>query len=132
VQPTENATLPNGSKNSPDEKPSTIAKETSKEIAARPTTMRLSRLVRPMDEYEAIQVEEYLLRHETLRRGVSDSMSIVDSSANVLNSQMQSLLTADDPDVRKPGEWATELAVQCGKGIAELIKAKTEVMRLLK
>lgn len=119
-------------KNLPEEKLSMTATETSKSIATRPTMIRLQRLTRPMDEYEAIQVEAYLSKENALCDGVADSMRIIDSSANVLHSQMTSLLVAEDPEVRRPGEWATQLAIQCGKGIADLIKAKTEAMKLLK
>lgn len=119
-------------KNSSVENPSTKEISISKKIAINSTTIRLQRTTRPMDEYEAIQVEEYLLRHETLRRGVSDSMNIIDSSANVLHSQMSDLLKVEADAPRKPGEWATQLASQCGKTIAELIRAKTDAMRLLK
>lgn len=125
MQQTENVNLQEG-------KPTTAEIVTTKKTEARPITMRLQRLTQPMNEYEVIQVEDYCARQETLRRGVSDSMNTIDSSATVLLSQMTSLLKTDDPEVRKPGEWATSLAIQCGKGISELIKAKTEAMRLLR
>jgi hypothetical protein len=131
VQNTENATLPNANKNLQEEKQSTSDKQPSREIAKKDITIRLERLARPMDEFEAIQVEEYLLKHATLRKGVQDSMSIVDSSANVLQSQLQDLLKIEE-GVRRPGDWATQCAASCGKTIAELIRAKTDAMRLLK
>lgn len=119
-------------KNLPEEKPSMTETATRKSIATKPITIRLQRLTRPMDEYESIQVEAYLFKENALCDGVLESTRIIDSSASVLHSQMHSLLTAEEPDVRRPGEWATELAIQCGKGIAELIRAKTEALRLLK
>lgn len=84
-----------------------------------------------MKELKVIQAEVLPRSREMLLTGVLNSLNIIDSSANVLHSQMSSALTTGT-EARRASEYEIELAIQCGKGIAELIRAKVEMLRLLK
>lgn len=106
--------------------------ESSKTTDTRVTTTIRRGEIEQRHESHPTRVEVLRSPEDILSAGVLDSMSIIDSSANALHSQMTSLLKTEDPEVRRPGEWATQLAIQCGTGIAQLIKAKTEAMKLLK
>lgn len=42
------------------------------------------------------------------------------------------LLETKDPEIRKPSESQVMLAIDCSKGISELIKTKVEMLKLMK
>lgn len=102
---------------------------TSNSIAAESNTIAVT-LMEPRQELLPIHLEASQSPASVLVQGVSDSMRIVDSSVTVLHSQMKEFLRPEE--ARRPGEWATQLAIQCGTAIAQLLKAKTEAMKLLK
>lgn len=66
-----------------------------------------------------------------LRKGISESMNLLDESANVLHSTM-SWLTPDDPEVRKPTLEDVDKIIMCANGIANLMRSKSEMLKLLK
>lgn len=105
--------------------------ESTNAIGTKPTTINTLAKIRQSKELQGSRVEVLQSPEDLLSVGVLESMSIIDSSATALHSQMASLLKTEDPDVRRPGEWATQLAIECGNGIANLIKAKTDAMKLL-
>jgi hypothetical protein len=125
MQRTENESLPAG-------KQFMSVIESSKKTDTRLTTTVTRGEIEQKHESQMTRVEVLRSPEDILSQGVLDSMSIIDSSASVLHSQMSSLLKTENPEIKRPGEWATQLAIQCGTGIAHLIKAKTDAMRLLK
>lgn len=84
------------------------------------------------EDTEGNRLEVLKSSSEILRGGVSDSMIYADNAMSELQSQMQGMFgDQPEPSVRRYDPDRVATAAGCARTIADLIRAKTEAMRLL-